>query len=81
MIRLLWSAMIFVDFEIDTYVSCHVFQTVVEPSEHFRELLAPHKVSCSRRIQSPRDWLQIIVVFQVVIEPVSQPSDPFLFVQ
>ena len=73
--------MIFAEFEIDAYMSCHVFQTVVEPSEHFRELLAPHKVSCSRRIQSPRDWLQIIVVFEVVIEPVSQPNDLFLFVQ
>ena len=71
----------FANFGVHTYMSSHIFKAVIEPCQHLGKLLAPYKVSCSRCIESPCDWLQKVIVFKIVVEVIGQLSDPFLLVQ
>ena len=64
-----------------TYMKRHILQTFIKAGKHFRELFAPDKVSCTRRGQSPCDWLKVVVVFEVVLKLISQTRDPLLLAQ
>lgn len=47
-------------------MSSHILQAFIQPSEHARELLAPHKAASPWSIQAPRNRFQKAVVFEVL---------------
>ena len=59
----------------------HVLQTLIKSCKHFREFFAPDKISCARSIQSSCDWLQVVIVFEIMLKLISQTGDPLLLAQ
>lgn len=56
----------------------HILQTFIQPSEHTRELLAPHEAASPWSIQASRDRFEEAVVFQVLCNLIRQLSEPLL---
>ena len=59
----------------------HILQTLIKACKHFREFFAPYKASCTWSVQSPCNWFQVIVVFQVMLKLIRQTRDPLLLAQ
>lgn len=50
----------------------HILKTVVKPSQHLRKVTTPYEISGSRRIESSCYRLQVVVVFQILVEIISE---------
>ena len=59
-------------------MSSHILQAFIQPSEHARELLAPHKAASPWSIQAPRDRFKKAVVFEVLRNLIRQLRHPLL---
>lgn len=61
-----------------TYVSLHVVKTSIEISQHLRKVLATDQRAGPGRIQSASDWLQVLVILEILFDISSEHSDAFL---
>lgn len=59
----------------------HILQAFIQPSEHTRKLLGPHKAAGPWSIQTSCDRFKEAVVFQVLCDFVGQLREPLLLLR